>query len=327
MAKAQADIAFDSEDRSESAALSVVMPAYNEAENLKALVPEIIDVAEAFDDQYEVVIVDDGSEDETAQAIRRFSALYDSVTGVFLSRNFGQSSALSAGIETATGDTVVTMDADGQNDPSDIPVLLDRLNDGVACVSGHRANREDPLTKRVPSRIQTTLAKLTGPDINDFGCTLKAYRAEALEHIQVYGEGHRYIPAKLYARGYSVEEIPVNHRGRTNGTSHYGVGRLLRGFVDLWTHVFLTRYSTRPMHVFGGVGVGLASVGSVLGLHIVALRVFWGVPMLDHLPRLILIALLVIAGIMLFSLGVIAELLVRLIYREETPYRIQEVVK
>ena len=315
-----------------SPTLSVVAPAYNEAENLTPLVRELVDVLEGIPESYEILVVDDGSTDNTKEVLYHLSELFDGLRVLHLSRNFGQSAALAAGIDTARGEYVVTIDADGQNDPADIPRLLDVLHtgnggEGYDCVSGRRADRQDPLAKRVPSRIQTHLAQFTGPDVHDFGCTLKAYRQEALDEIELYGEGHRYIPAMLYERGYSTGEIDVNHRPRENGSSHYGVGRLIRGFVDLVFHWFWNRYSTRPLHFFGLVGLLMVAAGLGLGLITTLQKFLFGVELLPRTPRLILVSVLLLFGLQLLVFGVLSEMLTKLQYRDRDHYRIKEIVE
>jgi glycosyltransferase involved in cell wall biosynthesis len=308
---------------------SIVMPAYDERGNLRPLVEEIVDVLEtqAMADfrPFEVVVVDDGSADGTDAVIRDLADEYGSFRGVFLRRNFGQSAALAAGFDEARGEFVVTLDADGQNDPADIPTLLSRLEDGYDCVSGWRKDRQDPLSKTIPSAIQTRLSMYTGPDIHDFGCTLKAYRREAVEEIQLRGEGHRYIPAKLYDRGFAITEEPVNHRPRRHGSTKYGLGRLVRGFVDLGFNVFWNKYSMRPLHLLGGLGVVFLVAGGLLGGHAVLMKYAFGERLAPHLPRLVLTVLLVLFGFQLVMFGVLAEMLTRLLYRDETPYRIEQV--
>jgi len=315
----------------EDVVTSVVMPAYNERGNVKPLVDELVPV---FDDErmhpyrpFEVVIVNDGSSDGTRESITSLAANYEPVRGVFLTRNFGQSAAISAGIDQATGEFIVTMDADRQNDPRDIPDLLAELEQEHDCVSGLRRDREDPLSKRVSSAIQTRLAKLTGVDIHDFGCTLKAYRGSALRDISLYGEGHRYIPAKLHKRGYQVTEREVNHRPRTCKETKYGHARLYRGFVDLLFHLFWNRYSTRPSHLFGGFGVLFMLVGGVIGAHAVILRLVFQVPLTPRLPRLLLIVSLVLFGFQMLVFGLLAEMITKLYYRDDQPYHIRGVVE
>ena len=308
---------------------SIVLPAYNEAGNLRPLVEEAMDVAGSESmtrfRPTEVIVVDDGSTDGTGDVVESLAAEYGPVRGVFLRGNFGQSAALRAGFDEAAGEYVVTLDADGQNDPADIPKLLGGLTDGYDCVSGWRADRDDPLSKTIPSRIQTVLATYTGPEIHDFGCTLKAYRREAVEEIQLRGEGHRYIPAKLYDMGFEITEKPVDHRPRQHGSSKYGYGRLVRGFVDLLFQVFWNRYSRRPIHLLGGAGVLLLTVGGLLGTHAVIMKYAFGESLLPHLPRLVLTIALILFGFQLVMFGVLAEILTRLLYRDERPYRIRRI--
>jgi glycosyltransferase involved in cell wall biosynthesis len=315
-------------DSSGSVRTSIVLPAYDEAATLQGLVPEILeDLGEhpAYG-PYEIVVVDDGSTDDTRAVLSGLVADYPEVTAVVFSRNFGQSAALKAGFDHADGEVIVPMDADGQNDPADVPALLAKLDEGYDCVSGWRRDRNDPLAKTLPSAIQTKLARLTGPDIHDFGCTLKAYRAAALEDIELYGEGHRYIPAKLYDRGYRIGELPVNHRPRTAGTSKYGFKRLLKGFVDLLFHVFWNRFSTRPVHFLGGLGVLSFGIGTVVGLHAVAVKYGLGRSLAPELlPRLIFVVAVILFGVILIMFGFLAEMITMVYYRERTPYRIEEI--
>lgn len=308
--------------------LSVVLPAFNEAANLVDLIPELIDSLSYSDyANEEIVIVDDGSTDDTAEKCRHAAALYEEVRFVSLQSNYGQSAALAAGFEHASGDVLIPMDADGQNDPADIPRLLDRLEDGYDCVSGWRKERNDPLQKRIPSQIQTHLAMLTGPDIHDFGCTVKAYRAEVIAELSLRGEQHRYIPARLHNLGYSVTEIEVNHRERNNGDSHYGTGRIVRGFVDLVYNLFRNRYSKRPMHLFGGLGMAITSLGIAIGLYLVALKYGAGTSLNARMPALLLSVSCTLFGSGMFAMGLITELLSEIQYRDERPYRVAEVIE
>jgi glycosyltransferase involved in cell wall biosynthesis len=307
---------------------SIVVPAYNEVDSVGPLVDEVRDRLDAAPGlhPYEIVLVDDGSTDGTRAALRDLAGDHAMVRAVLLRRNYGQSAALAAGIDTARGDVIVTMDADGQNDPADIPALVSTLEEGYDCVSGWRRDRDDPLGKRVPSAIQTRLAKLTGPDIHDFGCTLTAYRASALADIRLYGEAHRYIPAMLHKRGYRITELEVNHRPRTHGDTKYGWRRLLRGFVDLCFHVFWNRYSTRPLHFLGGAGVIAFGAGGLIGVHALLLKYAFRQALVPKLPRLVLAIALLLFGLQLFTFGFLAEMLTKLYYRDDTPYGIEAVV-
>lgn len=308
---------------------SIVTPAYNERENIRPLVNELLDTfaqpaAEAYP-PIEIIIVDDGSTDGTREVICDLAEAIPQVRGVLLRRNFGQSAALAAGIDNAAGTWIVTIDADGQNDPADIPELLSVLTDGYDCVSGWRRDRNDPLSKTIPSAIQTRLAWITGPDIHDFGCTLKVYRADALRDIDIYGEGHRYIPAKLHKQGYRITERPVRHRERTAGETKYGWSRLLKGSIDLLFHAFWNRYSTRPIHFLGGSGLVLMAAGGVMGIHAILLKYVYGLELVPRTPRLILTVGLVLFGFQLLMFGFLAEILAKLHYGNKKTYRIERI--
>lgn len=311
--------------------LSVVIPVHNEAGNIGKLFQELQDMADSDNmvdwRPVEIIWIEDESTDGTEDLVDRLAMDHDFVRAIHLRKSWGQSAALAAGLEAAEGDVVVPMDGDLQNDPADIPRLLDELDRGYDCVSGRRADRDDPLSKRIPSRIQTTLAKTTGPDINDFGCTLKAYRAQALEALDLRGETHRYLPAQLYDKGYSVTEIEVNHRPREHGQSRYGIGRLIRGFVDLVFHWFWVRYGSRPMHLLGGAGFMLFGISGLLGLVSLGQRFLLGVPLQPRTPRLILIALLAVTGLQFIIFGFLSEMIIKLYYDDDTEYRIESVVE
>ncbi len=309
---------------------SVVLPVYNEAGNVAPLLSELRAVIEsepmARYRPVEILAIDDGSTDGTRGLLREHAENSPYLRAVFLRRNFGQSAALAAGIDRATGEYVVTMDADGQNDPADIPRLLSELTDGHDCVSGWRRDRDDPLRKTLPSAVQERMARWTGPDIHDFGCTLKAYRAVGLKDIDLYGEGHRYIPAKLYKRGYRITELPVDHRPRTAGESKYGPRRLLKGFVDLLFYLFWNRFSSRPSHFLGGVGLTISGIGTLIGGHAVLIKYAFGASLTPRTPRLLLSIGLVLFGFQLLMFGFLAEMIVKQQYRHDRPYRVRTTV-
>lgn len=309
--------------------LSVIIPVYNEVDNVRPLARELVSVLDDVPWRHEVLWINDGSTDGTADACEQVAALDDAMRVVHLRRNSGQSAALAAGFDHARGEIIVPMDGDGQNDPADIPRLVDRLQaGGYDCVSGVRADRSDPLAKRIPSRVQTALTRRMCPSAGtDMGCTLKAYRADALTDLDLRGEHHRYIPAKLALRGYQLDEMRVSHRERQHGSSHYGVGRLVRGFLDAVYHLLMVRYATRPIHVFGLMGLVMFGVGGLLGGHMAVSKLLLGQQLGPHVPRLILVAVLVLGGLLLVALGVLSELLTRLLYRDERPYRVREVVE
>jgi glycosyltransferase involved in cell wall biosynthesis len=219
------------------------------------------------------------------------------------------------------------MDSDMQNDPADIPRLLDKLEEGYDCVSGWRKDRKDSVSKTIPSKIQTYLAWTAGPKIHDFGCTLKAYRRKAINDIGIYGEGHRYIPSYLYQRGYTVTEIPVNHRPRNAGKTKYGAKRLLKGSLDLFFNAFWNRFSTRPLHFLGGIGFLSMAIGAILGIHAVLIKYLYGASLNVRTPRLILISLLIIFGIQLVLFGFLAEMVTKYHYRDENPYRVLQIIE
>lgn len=307
---------------------SIIIPAYNEEENVEKLIEEISTVLDSREmSSYlpcEVILVDDGSIDGTDDKIRLLSDERSFITSVILARNFGQTAALAAGISVSNGEFIVTMDADLQNNPEDIPSLLDKLSEGYDCVSGWRKNRHDPLSKRIPSAIQTYLARLSGPDIHDFGCTLKAYRSKVFDDISLYGEAHRYIPAILHKQGYRITELTVDHRSRAGGKSKYGMSRVIRGFVDLLFHIFWNRYSTRPLHFLGGTGLLILLAGLVIGGHAVLIKYAFGVELLPRTPRLILTVALVLFGFQLMMFGILAEMLTKIFYKQTREFRIKE---
>ena len=315
----------------QSTILSVVLPVYNESGNLKPLLEELTETVESdeFEDYrpYEIIFVDDGSSDGSREILREVTETQSNLKTILLSRNFGQSAALSAGIDSAEGDIIVTMDSDMQNDPADIPKLLDKIEKGYDCVSGWRKDRKDSASKTIPSKIQTYLAWLTGPKIHDFGCTLKAYRSESIQDIDLHGEGHRYIPARLHHRGYSVSEIQTNHRPRSKGETKYGSKRLVKGSLDLLFHAFWTRFSSRPIHLLGSLSVLFFSAGVLLGSHALFIKYIYNVPLESKTPRLILISLLILFGIQLLIFGVLAEMITKLYYKNEKPYRIGTVIE
>ena len=252
--------------------LSVVVPLYNEAENVLDLHRELVTALERLGRPFEVLLVDDGSQDGTTEKVLDLEARDPRVRAVLLRRNFGQTAAFSAGFDLARGEVVVTSDGDLQNDPADIPALVRRLDDGFDLVCGWRKERHDPLSKRLPSYFANRLISwATGVRLHDYGCSLKAMRAEVVRGIKLYGEMHRFIPAVASWMGVRVAELPVNHRPRTRGSSKYGIGRTVRVLLDLFTVKFLQNYGTRPAHLFGLMGLAFGGLGAgdprLPGLH------------------------------------------------------------
>jgi glycosyltransferase involved in cell wall biosynthesis len=288
--------------------ISVVIPVHNEERSVALLYDEL---AAAFAGEgltWEAVFVDDGSTDGTFGALTRLHDANDNVRAVRFRRNFGKAAALDAGFKEAAGEIVVTIDGDLQDDPAEIPRLLARLDEGYDLVSGWKTKRRDPLTRRIPSKLFNTVAgRVSGIRLHDMNCGLKAYRADVLEGLHLYGELHRYIPVLAHYRGYRVTEIPVNHRPREHGTSNYGVERYVRGFLDLLTVTFMGRYSHRPLHLFGGLGLVASALGFAILLYLTVVKLTGHA--IGQRPLLTLGVLLVVVGIQLLSLGLLSELI------------------
>ncbi len=288
--------------------ISVVVPLLNEEHSLEALYREIVDTLEPLDNYFEVVFVDDGSTDGSLDVLGRLHEENTNVVVVHLRRNFGKAAALQAGFLEARGDIVVTIDADLQDDPAEIPKLLAKLEDGFDLVSGWKTRRNDPLMRRVFSRIFNWMTGVvSGVHLHDVNCGLKAYRAEVLQDIRLYGELHRFIPILAAYRGFRVAEMSVNHRARQHGRSRYGPERYLRGFFDLLSVTFMGRYRHRPLHLFGGVGVLMGALGFIILTDLTVIW-FWGHG-IGHRPLLTLGVLLVVVGIQFVSLGLLSELI------------------
>ncbi len=306
--------------------LSVILPAYNEAENLRELLPAVFQNLETLGLPYEVVVVDDGSADQTdvvLQGMRR-----PELRVVRLRRNAGQTAALMAGFRFSKGDVLIYMDGDFQNDPADIAKLLAKLDEGYDVVSGWRKNRRDaPIRRNVLSRLANRLISLvTGVHLHDYGCSLKAYRRGALEGVQLYGEMHRFIPIYAYWNGARVTEIPVIHHRRRHGVSHYGLKRVPKVLLDLLVVVFLHRFGQRPMYVFGGVGIFSMAIGMLAGVAALYYKFVGGKSFIET-PLPLLFVMAFITGAMCLLMGLLAELLVRTYYESQnkTTYAISAV--
>lgn len=299
-------------DLSQPYQLSVVIPAYNEADSIGEFLVELLDVV---DDKADVIVVDDGSRDGTSSVARRVNGGDPRVRVRRLRRNQGKSEALRIGLEAAHGDVVILMDADGQDDPREIPRMLEALEGGLDLVTGRRSHRQDRFIKRTTSRMYNwTTRHLTGVDGHDFNCGFKAMRLEVAQSLDLYGDLHRYIPVLAAWSGFRVGEVPVHHRPRLHGESKFGRARFWRGYLDLLTVKFITTYTYRPLHLLGSIGSGLG----LAGLAILAwLSIQW---MFGHgigtRPALTAGVLLVIVGVQLISLGLVAELIVSLNHRD-----------
>ncbi len=289
--------------------LSILLPAYNEAENLPAVVDELVAALELTGMTFEIVVVDDGSSDDSVDVLRKYGERFPQLRWIHFRRNAGKSDALQSGFELVQGRTVILMDADGQDSPGAIPVLLEALDDGLDLVTGRRAERNDRFIKRSTSKFYNWFtAKLTGVDGKDFNSGLKAMRREVAEELDMYGEMHRYIPVLAAAKGFNVGEVDVLHRARLHGTTKFGRDRFWRGFFDLITVKFLTTYTKRPFHILGGIGLGCGVFGTGLLTWMVVDKLR-GVA-IGNRPALLAGILFVLVGVQLVSLGLLAELIV-----------------
>ena len=292
--------------------LSVVIPLYNEAENVEPLYGELSAALDQIGRSYEVVVVDDGSTDDSFARLREIHQHDSRWRIVRFRRNFGQAAGFAAGFAAARGEVVVTSDADLQNDPRDIGRLLAKLDEGYDIVSGWRTERKEPfLSRRLPSMTANRMISgTTGVVLHDYGCSLKAYRSEVAKNVRLYGELHRFIPALASWMGVRVAEVPVNDRKRRFGKSKYGISRTFRVFLDLITVRFMLSYSTRPLHVFGGLGLASAGAGLLIGLYLTLLKFAFGQD-IGTRPLLSLAVLLVVLGVQLMSMGLLAEMITR----------------
>jgi glycosyltransferase involved in cell wall biosynthesis len=292
--------------------LSIVVPVFNEEENVEPLLGEIRGALAPAMKSYEVIAIDDGSTDGTFAVLQRLYRCDPALNIIRLKRNFGQTAALAAGLAYASGEVVVLMDGDGQNDPADIPALLAKLREGNDLVAGWRHDRKDPFfTRRLPSMIANRLISWTTKvKLHDYGCTLKAMRKEIAKGLRLYGEMHRFIPAIAYERGARVAELKVNHRPRLRGISKYGISRTLRVALDLMTVKFLSSYSTRPAHVFGLIGVVSGLSGFVIALYLSIQKFAYDVE-IGSRPLLLLAILLIFIGIQFVTMGLLGEMLAR----------------
>ena len=309
--------------------VSVVMPVYNEVESLPLLISAIASTLTERELNYEIVCVDDGSTDGSAEFLKQQALSRTDLRAVLLRRNYGQTAAMAAGFNHARGKVVVTLDSDFQNDPEDIPRLLAKLEEGYDLVSGWRQKRQDAaLTRLLPSKLANWLIGLvTGVKLHDYGCSLKAYRSELVEDMHLYGELHRFLPALAYIEGARITELPVRHHARRYGRSKYGLWRTFRVVMDLLTISFMKTFLTRPMHVFGLFGLLSMASGTLLGLYLTFLKLGLG-QSIGNRPLLILAVLLLVTGVQLFSFGLLAELLMRTYHESQGRpiYRVREVI-
>ena len=292
--------------------ISLIIPVFNERQSLEVLFQELKGVLEPLDRSYEIIFVDDGSTDGSAEMLKDLAQSDPMTRAILLRRNFGQSAAMSAGFDLAQGKIFVTLDADLQNNPRDIPKLLAKIDEGYDVVSGWRRHRCDPLlTRRIPSFFANKLiSRITSVWLHDYGCTLKAYRREVLKDVHLYGEMHRFLPALASWLGVKVAEVEVSHRPRRYGRSKYGLSRTPRVILDLINLKFLLSYSTRPIRIFGGIGLVSFLGGIVSGVGVIWMKLDRGKDMTGN-PLLLLAVLLILIGIQFITLGLLGEILIR----------------
>ena len=305
--------------------ISIIVPVYNEEKNISQLHSEILTVVKSIGKPYEIIFINDGSTDKTLKLLRSLSP----IKIINFRKNFGQTAALDAGIKEARGEIIITMDGDLQNDPSDIPNLIHKLNEGYDVISGWRWQRKDLFSKKIISKGANFLRKFfINDNIHDSGCTLKAYRRECFDNIDLYGEMHRFIPAILIWRGFKVTEIKTNHRPRINGITKYTYTRIIKGMVDMIAVWFWRKFSTRPLHIFGGIGL----VMSVIGFFIIALLFFlrlFGIASLASSIWPLASFFMALTGIQLLVSGLLADMIIKNYYRthECQPYNIKEIIE
>lgn len=318
--------------------ISVIVPVYNEVENVTPLCNRLQESLSRLDRSYEVILVDDGSTDGSWEKLREISARILHVRLIRFRRNFGQTAAISAGINHARGTIMITMDADLQNDPADIPLLLERIDKGVDVVSGWRRDRKEAfLSRRLPSMVANAIiSRITGVRLHDYGCTLKAYRRDLMQNVNLYGEMHRFIPALTSWVGGSVEEVVVSHQPRLRGKSKYGLGRITKVILDLLTVTFLLRYSKSPIQIFGKLGFLLGAAGAVLLVFMMAANLsfnlfgtHFGAVLLKRPFWVVTSFMLIFFGIQFISMGLLAEIQIRTYYESQgkPTYVIREIVE
>ncbi len=303
--------------------ISVVIPVLDEKENVIPLTEELLQVLATFGRPFEIIFVDDGSRDGTTDLLSQLASDAPEVGLIVFRKNFGKAAALLAGFERSRGKFVITMDGDQQDDPAEIPRLIGRLEQGDDLVSGWKRKRRDPLNKVIPSRLFNMATSLIGGlRLHDYNCGLKGYRRTVIENIDLYGELHRYIPVLAYRKGFRVGELAVNHRPRTRGRSKYGASRFSKGFLDLITVFFLTRFTRRPLHLFGAVGLLFFLFGFAINAY---LTVIWiQGRTIGHRPLFFLGILCVIVGIQMLSTGLLGEMMANFINRRQRDYVIRE---
>ncbi|MFA6450303.1 MAG: glycosyltransferase family 2 protein [bacterium] len=312
--------------KEENIEISIIVPVFNEEGNLREFHRELSEVISGLGKKYEVVYIDDGSVDQSRNILKEIAKSDPRAKVILFTRNFGQTSAISAGFQLSTGRIIIPMDADLQNDPHDIPRFLEKIDEGFDVVSGWRRSRKDTIAKKLPSRIANLIiSKIGGLKLHDYGCSMKAYRREIIQHVRLYGEMHRFIPLYAHQVGASTTEIEVNHRERASGRSNYGFTRIYKVLLDLITTKFMGNYMTKPIYFFGSMGFILEFVGAFFAAFSLYDRYINGV-YVHRNPKLLVAVFLLILGFQFIMLGILAELLVRIYYesQQKQPYFIKD---
>jgi glycosyltransferase involved in cell wall biosynthesis len=310
--------------------LSVVVPLFNEQESLAPLVERILSHVRPLGLSFELVLVDDGSRDRTPELLGQLAATVPELVAVRLRRNYGQTAAMAAGFDASCGEVIVTLDGDLQNDPADIPLLLEKLNQGFDLVSGWRHRRQDAaLSRLLPSLLANRLiARVTGVKLHDYGCSLKAYRREVIDDLNLYGELHRFLPALAFIEGARITEVQVTHHPRRYGKSNYGIDRTFRVLMDLLTVWFMKRFLTRPMYVFGSGGLVAMGAGLLVALWLVGEKLLIGTNIGDR-PLLLMALICFLTGVQLFCFGLLAEIQMRTYHESQGRpiYRVRDILR
>lgn len=306
--------------------ISIVIPAYNEAESLPDLLQKIVHNLSSLKKVWEVIVVDDGSSDQTLAVLKSLRKQYPSLKIISFRKNYGKSAALSAGFKMARGEIVITMDADLQDDPEEIPTLLSKLEvENLDLVSGWKKKRRDPITKTIPSKLfNFVTSMMTGIKLHDFNCGLKAYRQTVTKDLKIYGELHRFLPALAHWYGYKVGEVPVKHHPRKFGKTKFGISRFFNGFFDLLTVLFITRYQTSPLHIFGMMGLLVVAAGLIIEIYL-TIEWFMGVGIRNR-PLFFLGILAIIVGVQFFVFGLLGEMIASR-FAENVSYSIKEKIE
>jgi glycosyltransferase involved in cell wall biosynthesis len=307
-----------SETEATPIAISVIAPVFDEEDNIRPFTERVVDVMEALGRPYEIILINDGSRDRSLERLKEAAERFPAITILNLARNFGQTAAMMAGIDAASGEIIVPIDADLQNDPQDIPLLLAELEKGFDVVSGWRRDRKDaPIRRNLPSRLANRfISILSGVYLHDYGCSLKAYRRSVLQDVRLYGEMHRFIPIYASWEGGRVAELPVRHHARTAGKSKYGLARILKVVLDLLVVKFFDRHMTKPIYIFGGFGLAFIAMSLVSGIYALWLKFGEGVSFIST-PLPLLVTLTLITGVMSFLMGLLAEIMIRTYYESQ----------